>query len=243
MSHRTTYPPGVPCWVETSQPDPEAAAAYYGALMGWEVDAGIARLDGRRVAGIRQAPPGSPAAFWGTFVRVESLEATLTVVGQEGGSVLVGPTDGVAVVADPTGVPFGLSDRHAAEVVNAPGSWAMSALHSPDPAAAQAFYALFGWEAEPLPGTPLTLFRLPGHEGGEPGQALPRDVVAVMTATEGGVPPHWAVNFRADDVDALAARATELGGALIMPPTDAPGFRNAVIADPQGGVIAVSQPV
>ena len=27
-----------------------------------------------------------------------------------------------------------------------------------------------------------------------------------------------------------------------MPPTDAPGFRNAVIADPQGGVVAISAP-
>ena len=28
-----------------------------------------------------------------------------------------------------------------------------------------------------------------------------------------------------------------------MAPTDAPGFRNAVIADPQGGVVAISAPV
>ncbi len=53
-----------------------------------------------------------------------------------------------------------------------------------------------------------------------------------MTPTADGVPPHWAVNFRADDIDAVAARAVELGGSLLMPPTDAPGFRNTVIADP-----------
>jgi predicted enzyme related to lactoylglutathione lyase len=231
LSQRNTYPPGVPCWVETSQPDPEAAAAFYGALMGWEIDAGIARLGGRRVAGIGQAPPGSPTAFWSMFVRVESLAATVAVIAEEGGSVLVGPTaQGVAVVADRTGVPFGLSDRHGVEVVDEPGTWAMSALHTPDVEAAEAFYALFGWEAERVPGTPLVRFRRPGYE----------PVVAVMTPTEDGVPPHWAVNFRVEDVDAVAVRALDLGGALLMPPTDAPGFRNAVIADPQGGVIAVS---
>ena len=243
MSHRTTYSPGALCWVDTMQPDPDAAAAFYGALLGWEFDEGeyrTARLDGRRVAGIGHAPPGSPA-FWATYARVESLEAALTRATDAGGTVVVGPTgfdkDGTAAaVADTTGVVIGLwqpGERAGAEVVDEPGAWAMSALHTPDVATASVFYAaMFGWEPEPMPGTPLVRFRLPGYE----------PVVAVMTVTEAGVPPHWAVNFRTDDVDAVAARAVELGGSLLMPPTDAPGFRNTVIADPQGGVIAVSAP-
>jgi hypothetical protein len=32
MSERDGYEPGVPCWVATIQPDPEAAAAFYGEL-------------------------------------------------------------------------------------------------------------------------------------------------------------------------------------------------------------------
>ena len=36
MSQRDDYEPGVPCWVDTLQPDPEAAMAFYGALFGWE---------------------------------------------------------------------------------------------------------------------------------------------------------------------------------------------------------------
>ncbi len=235
MGHRTDYPPGVPCWVDTLQPDPQAAAAFYGGLLGWEFDDGpyrTARLDGRRVAGLGQAPPGLPA-FWTTYVRVEALESALARVTDAGGGVLVGPTevgtDGrAAAIADPTGVAIGLCEGLGAEVVNEPGTWAMSALHTPNTEAASTFYAaVFGWETEAMPGTPLVLFRL-------------GDVVAVMTPTEGDVPPHWAVNFRVEDVDAVAARAIELGGSLLMPPTDAPGFRNAVIADPQQGVIAVS---
>ena len=35
-------------------------------------------------------------------------------------------------------------------------------------------------------------------------------------------------------------RATELGGSVLLGPLEAQGLRNAVIADPQGGVIAVS---
>ncbi len=32
------------------------------------------------------------------------------------------------------------------------------------------------------------------------------------------------------------------GGTVLLAPTDTPGFRSAVIADPQGGVIAVTAP-
>ena len=31
---RTEYPPGVPCRIDTAQPDPEAATRFYGGLFG-----------------------------------------------------------------------------------------------------------------------------------------------------------------------------------------------------------------
>ena len=56
VSTRDTYPPGVPCWVETLQPDPAAAHAFYRELFGWEMAGSpeytVARLGGRDVAGI-----------------------------------------------------------------------------------------------------------------------------------------------------------------------------------------------
>jgi len=30
-----TYPPGVPSWVDSEQPDVESALAFYGGLFGW----------------------------------------------------------------------------------------------------------------------------------------------------------------------------------------------------------------
>ena len=36
MLERDGYLPGVPCWIDTSQPDPEAAVAFYGGLFGWD---------------------------------------------------------------------------------------------------------------------------------------------------------------------------------------------------------------
>jgi hypothetical protein len=36
MSKPDEYPAGVPCWVETLQPDPRAALGFYGSVFGWE---------------------------------------------------------------------------------------------------------------------------------------------------------------------------------------------------------------
>jgi uncharacterized protein len=35
---RDEYPPGVPCWVDTEQLDPQAGAAFYGDLFGWDFE-------------------------------------------------------------------------------------------------------------------------------------------------------------------------------------------------------------
>src|SRR6185436_12995167 len=38
MSERDGFGPGVPCWVDTWQPDAAAAAAFYAGLFGWETE-------------------------------------------------------------------------------------------------------------------------------------------------------------------------------------------------------------
>jgi uncharacterized protein len=52
---------------------------------------------------------------------------------------------------------------------------------------------------------------------------------------------HWGVTFAVDDADAVAARATELGGRVIVPPLDGPWVRMTVIADPQGATFTASK--
>jgi predicted enzyme related to lactoylglutathione lyase len=123
----------------------------------------------------------------------------------------------------------------------------MSSLHTTDPEGAKAFYgSVFGWQPEPFgpPGAQLTLWRLPGYVGGEPEQPVPRDVVAAMAPTgdaAAAVPTHWNVNFRVDDADATVEQAAGLGAQVIAPAHDTPGFRNAVLADPQGAAFSISQ--
>ncbi len=115
----------------------------------------------------------------------------------------------------------------------------MSSLSTPDPAGAESFYgAMFGWEAKQF-GPGMTLLRLPGYVGGEPGQPVPRDVVAVMSAADAQA--GWNVGLWVDDADATAARARELGGAVLVEPHEMQGFRNTVVADPSGAVLSASQ--
>jgi predicted enzyme related to lactoylglutathione lyase len=38
MPDRDGYIPGVPCWIDTTQPDADAAAEFYGGLFGWELE-------------------------------------------------------------------------------------------------------------------------------------------------------------------------------------------------------------
>lgn len=262
MGERSGYPAGVPCWVETLQPDPRAARDFYGPLFGWEFrqpapEHFVATVGGRDVAGVAPQPAsgaGAMPAVWSTALGTDDVDAAVERARAASGSLLLGPIElpggRRAVLADPTGAAFvvlAIGAGGGAQLVNEPSTWMMSSLHTPAPAVAGAFYRqVFGWVPEPAwPGSPVTFFRLPGHVGGEPGQTMPRDVVAVMTPTGGpdgpAVPPHWSVNFRVADADAVAARAAELGGRVLLPPTDAPGSRSAVLLDPQNAVFSVSQ--
>jgi predicted enzyme related to lactoylglutathione lyase len=53
------------------------------------------------------------------------------------------------------------------------------------------------------------------------------------------VPAHWLVYFGVADTDATVAKATELGATTIVPPTDIPPGRFAVLTDPDGATFAV----
>ena len=93
----------------------------------------------------------------------------------------------------------------------------MSQLNTPDPEGAKAFYAaVFGWDADTfeLGESEITLWRVPGYVGGEPGQPAARDVAGAMAPMSsaplpGDLPPHWRVDFWADDVDAISRPARD----------------------------------
>jgi hypothetical protein len=197
------------------------------------------------VAGVGAQPPGVPSA-WNTYVSVASAEDAVRAAAAAGGQIVFEPFDAlpagrVAVIEDPAGGVICLwepAQRLGCQLVNEPSAYAMSMLHTPDPDAAARFYGeVFGWQTDDfVPG--VSLFRLPGYVGGEPAQPVPRDVVAVMAAEE--TPSYWGVDFWVDDADALAGRAPELGGGVVVAPFNAGPMRQAVLADPAGAVFSVT---
>jgi uncharacterized protein len=264
---RDGYPAGVPCFVDTSQRDAEAAQRFYGGLFGWEFEVvtpgryWLAKLDGLDVGGLSVLPDSTPS--WNTYIEVESADRATADAMQLGAHVLAPPMDvqefgRMSVIADPTGAVFSTWEsraHHGAELVNAPGSWNWSDLYTPDPSLAEPFYrALFGWEARPVSfgeasgimwtqggyGDSLEA-RTPGlremHEQAGAPEGF-TDCIGWMIEDEG--PSRWNVTFTVDDTDASAARAAELGAEVIVPPFDAGPVRVAQLEDPQGAAFTIS---
>ena len=181
MPERDGYIPGVPCWVDTNQPDPQAAAAFYGGLFGWDVrdvmpaDAEdpylIGAIRGGSVAGISPIPEGAPPmAVWNTYIAVASVDEIVSKVVDAGGRLLRGPFDvkdagRLAVFADPEGAGFNVWEAKAhpgAQVVNEAGALNFNGLNTRDVAGAKAFYgAVFGWTTLDLGGAEM--WTLPGY--------------------------------------------------------------------------------
>lgn len=133
MSNRTENSVGrnpVVSWQIVST-DPKAASRFYERLFGWTVSAdnalayrevrtGPGGVDG----GIWPAsptaaqppganPPGAGGSFVQLFVRVADVDATVARAVELGGRIVVPRTvlpdgDTMAVIVDPTGLPFGL---------------------------------------------------------------------------------------------------------------------------------------
>jgi predicted enzyme related to lactoylglutathione lyase len=276
MPERDGYIPGVPCWVDSIQPDPQAALLFYRGLFGWEFEnvmpegAGgeyfIGRLHGGEVAAIGSIPDGAPSvAVWNTYIWVDSADETASRVRDAGGGVVTEPFDvmdagRMAVLTDPEGVMFSVwqAKKHkGATVVNEHGSLNFNGLATRDPEGAKAFYGtVFGWKTLGLPAGEM--WTLPGYgdhlEEHTPGL---REQMAQMGGPEGFIdvvaalnpiadddsetPAHWSVTFAADNADATAARASELGGKVVAGPFDAPWTRLAVINDPQGATFIAGQ--
>ena len=282
MLERDGYPAGVPCWVDTVQPDPEAAIAFYCDLFGWEFEertpAGapqryfVAQLRGRDVAGVGSQPEGAPPTpVWNTYISVESADEAAAKTRGAGGSVLLGPFDAsdagrMGVFSDPSGAVFCVwqpKEHKGAQLVNEPGTWNFSDFNTRDPEGAKAFYgAVFGWKVSSLDaqGGDFGFWRVDGY-GDFLEQRDPevRQRQADVSAPEGfedavawlvpmtseqfsdDTPPHWSITFAVDDADAIAERAAKLGGAVLVPPLDAPWVRTTVLSDPQGAVFTASK--
>jgi predicted enzyme related to lactoylglutathione lyase len=204
MSERDGYIAGVPCWADTSQPDPDAARNFYAGLFGWEFEDVmpegsdgsyfVGRIRGGDVAAIGSVPEGAPAMpMWNTYVWVDSADDAAAKVREAGGAVMTEPFDvldagRMAVCADPEGAAFCLweaKNHKGSKVVNEHGAVNFNGLATRDVEGAKAFYgAVFGWQTLSLPAG--VMWTLPGYgdhlEESTPGL---REQMAQMGAPDG----------------------------------------------------------
>jgi len=260
MTIHTKHEHGMFSWTDLSTSDPAAAKKFYGALFGWaseDMPAGpgmvytMCKLNGSDAAAITQQrddeKSGGVPPHWNAYITVDNVDERTKKAQSAGGKVLMQPFDvmdvgRMSVVADPTGAALCLwqAKKHiGAQITGDPGSICWAELMTTNVDTAGKFYtSVFGWKAEPqsqVPGMNYTVFKL----GDAPVTGMmpnPKDMQKV--------PPFWLCYFATANCDATAKKAKELGGKLIVEPTDIPQVgRFAVIADPQGAGFGILQPL
>ncbi|HEX4109189.1 MAG TPA: VOC family protein [Solirubrobacteraceae bacterium] len=121
-------------------------------------------------------------------------------------------------------------------LTHAPGRFSWVELAAADGEAAKRFYtALLGWRyADNEVGEDMVYSMCTLADGRGP-------IGALYQSTQG--PPHWNSYVTVEQVDAVAARAGELGGIVIGEPFDVmTAGRMAVVQDPEGAVVCLWEP-
>lgn len=253
------HPQGTLCWLELSTTDPAAAGRFYGRLFGWktshrEMPTGgtytFLRLEGEDVGAVYAlgaADRGIDGTGWLPFVAVDDCEAAADRAGKLGGEVIAGPSavpgaGTVAVLRDPGGATLALYEAvdhpGLADIGEAVGAAVWIELMTRDVPGMKRFYgALFDWKTRdtPMASGVYTEFRL-----GETS-------VAGMMAMPGGLEgagASWLTYFRTDDLDRTVRAAEDAGAEVNVAPQAIEGVgRFAVLADPQGAVFALLEPL
>ena len=244
-------------WYELLTPDADAAARFYGAVIGWQVRAAegsdrgyrIFGLDGADVAGMMPIPAGSGGMRpgWLGYIAVRDTDAAAAAVVEAGGAQHMPPTDipGVgrfALLADPQGVPFYVM-RGAMEGASTSfsqtrrGHCHWNELTTSDPGAALAFYtAQFGWEkGDAMPMGEMGDYQFITHGG--------TTIGAVMPQMPGGPPAAWNFYFGVEDIDVAARTVTGQGGTIHYGPAEVPGGVFIIVgSDPQGAPFGLVGP-
>lgn len=258
MADIDKHPAGSFCWIELATSDQNAAKSFYSSLFGWvvtDIPMGpdgyytIFKIDDRDAAAgytlnKEQRDAGVPPS-WNLYISVDNADQTAAKAAQAGGTVLKPAFDvmdqgRMAVLQDPTGAPFCVWQPKKSQgigIAGVDGALCWADLNTGDPDRANKFYSqVFGWKlttAEKDPSGYLHIKNGQDFIGGIPPAAH----------RNAQTPAHWLIYILTGDVGASAAKASKLGGKLLMPPNTMEGVGTwSIIADPQGAVFAVFKP-
>jgi len=236
-------------WADLITTDLDGAKRFYGGLLGWtfrDTATGdsnpytLALSDDQPVAGIvsHEVPAGErrqPA--WLPFLAVRDVNTAKRVALAHGAKLLVAPRiypqrGQQAVFADPQGAVFAVLASRSGDPADdevSPGEWIWSSLMTNDADTDAAFYQfIFGYDVFDLE-----------SDGGDhlvlSSDNFARASVNTMSGKNPNRHPHWLNFVRVANVVEASAKATELGGrVLVEPHIDRHGGRVAVLADPAG---------
>lgn len=248
MPTRDGYREGIPCWVDLSTSDLDAAAAFYGNLFGWLLEPRaqgssylLASRKGLPAAGLDQLADPGMKPVWSTYFAVEDADASAARITAAGGRVTMGPDDvgdlgRVAFATDNTGAEFGIwqaGTLFGGAIVNEHGGLNWNELVTDEPDAAVAFYdEVFGHDSKTAstPGGREYWMLLVGD----------REVAGVIAPRRAGGNSHWTVYFAVDDAGEAGDVCRSLGGEVHFGPISQPDVGTFVgLSDPQGADFTV----
>ncbi|MET9884995.1 VOC family protein [Streptomyces sp. NPDC006430] len=251
----TDFRTGSPNWLDLGSPDTDAAAAFYGALFGWQfVSAGpdtggygFFQLDGKTVAALGPLTEDGAKSAWMVHFNSPDIHSTVQAVKNGGGTIRMEPMDvmgegWLAQATDPQGAQFAIwqpGKTAGLGLASAENSLVWAELHVPDPVADIAFYnGLFGWRSQEMPAPGMTYRVLSIADGDQQEGSF-----GGVAPARGEGPKGWVPYFNVPDVDATVSAATANGGSVLMPAADVPQVgRIAFLADPAGAMFALLKP-
>jgi predicted enzyme related to lactoylglutathione lyase len=246
-------------WYDLMTTDPEAAQAFYTAVMGWGTqvweNSGMSytmwTAGDKPLGGIMKLPDEAVASgarpHWVGYVAVPDTDATVSRAQELGGKVMVPPTDiptvgRFAVIADPQGAlnapitPEGSGQGPQGMPPVGHFSWHELSTTT-DAETAFAFYAdLYGWEkTSAMDMGDMGVYQMFGPGG------IPFGGIYKKPAEQPG-PPAWLHYCRVADVNAAVETVGKKGGQVLNGPMEVPGGDMvAMFLDPQGGPSAVHE--
>ena len=253
-------PEGQFIWYELMTSDPDAANAFYSAVVGWTFGEAspefngyrmINRADGGFAGGVLpisddMAGKGTRPAWIG-YLSVEDVDSKVAAIEAAGGKTWMPATDipnvgRVAIVTDPQAAPFYVmkpippaGNPDAVSDVFSPdglGRCGWNELQTSEVDGARRFYGeQFGWGSDEFMDMgEHGLYRFFDHDGAHIG--------ALFSAKD--QMPHWRYYFRVESIAASKRTAEAKGGAVHMGPHQVPGGDWIVVGtDPQGAEFAL----
>jgi len=250
----TETPNGRFCWGELLTTDPDAAADFYSAVIGWgtrewegsETPYSVWMNGEMPVGGFMRLPPevaatGAPP-HWLEYISTPDAEACALKAENRGGNLLnlfdIPDVGRMAIIADPQGAvitayqPSDATPGHDGPASIGEFSW--HELATTDADAAWAFYSeVFGWEAaERMDMGDMGFYQTFGR-GARPLGGIfngPPEMPAVG----------WLLYVRVEDVNAAVESVKAAGGRILNGPMEVPGGDAiAQCMDPPGGAFAV----